>query len=206
MSSWPGSYAAGSGIVRGRLLRGLQTSFLARAAGVTLRCTIVLREGARLVRAASMSNSSKTAVVKRVQYGALPYRLRAGSRRPQFMLITSRETRRWVIPKGWPKKGKSPQYSAAREAFEEAGVLGAVAKRSVGSFSYEKRLKNGEIVVCDVRVFPLKVRCQSKQWPEKQERIVKWVSASRAAEKVSEPTLGEIIRRLARRYDGSDGD
>jgi 8-oxo-dGTP pyrophosphatase MutT (NUDIX family) len=128
--------------------------------------------------------------------------LRAGSRR----LITSRETRRWVIPKGWPKKGRSPQYSAAREAFEEAGVLGAVAKRSIGSFSYEKRLKNGEVIVCDVRVFPLEVRRQSKRWPEKQERIVKWVSGSRAAEKVSEPTLGEIIRRLARRYDGREGD
>src|SRR6266487_779296 len=87
--------------------------------------------------AASMTNASKPAVVKRVQYGALPYRLRTGSRRPQFMLITSRETQRWVIPKGWPKKGKSPQYSAAREAFEEAGVLGAVAKRPVGSFSYK---------------------------------------------------------------------
>jgi hypothetical protein len=92
--------------------------------------------------AASMSNASKAAVVKRVQYGALPYRLRAGSARPQFMLITSRETQRWIIPKGWPKKGKSPQYSAAREAFEEAGVLGAVAKRSVGSFSYNQSARS----------------------------------------------------------------
>jgi 8-oxo-dGTP pyrophosphatase MutT (NUDIX family) len=80
-------------------------------------------------------NSSRTTVAKRRQYGALPYRLRPGSR-PQFMLITSRESRRWVIPKGWPKKGKSPQHSAAGEAFEEAGVVGAVDKRSVGSFSY----------------------------------------------------------------------
>jgi 8-oxo-dGTP pyrophosphatase MutT (NUDIX family) len=80
-------------------------------------------------------NSSRTTVAMRRQYGALPYRLRPGSR-PQFMLITSRESRRWVIPKGWPKKGKSPQHSAAREAFEEAGVVGAVDKRSVGSFSY----------------------------------------------------------------------
>jgi 8-oxo-dGTP pyrophosphatase MutT (NUDIX family) len=147
-----------------------------------------------------MSTPSKTAVAKRVQYGALPYRLSAGSR-PQFMLITSRETRRWVIPKGWPKKGKSPQYSAAREAFEEAGVVGAVAKRSVGSFSYEKRLRNGGVVVCEVRVFPLEVIRQNKQWPEKQERVVKWLSASQAAEKVKEPMLSEIIRRLARRYD-----
>jgi 8-oxo-dGTP pyrophosphatase MutT (NUDIX family) len=146
-----------------------------------------------------MSSSSKLAPAKRVQYGALPYRLSAGSR-PQFMLVTSRETRRWIIPKGWPKKGKLPHHSAAREAFEEAGVVGAVAKRSIGSFSYEKRLKNGGAVVCNVRVFPLQVRRQNKQWPEKQERIVKWLSASQAAEKVKEPMLGEIIRRLARRY------
>jgi 8-oxo-dGTP pyrophosphatase MutT (NUDIX family) len=151
-----------------------------------------------------MSNSSKAALAKRLQYGALPYRLRGGTRQPQFMLITSRENRRWVIPKGWPKKGRSPQSSAAREAFEEAGVVGAVAKRSAGSFSYEKRLKSGAVVVCDVRVFPLEVRRQSKEWPEKQERVVKWLSPSQAAEKVDEPMLGQIIRRLARKYDRRD--
>jgi 8-oxo-dGTP pyrophosphatase MutT (NUDIX family) len=147
-----------------------------------------------------MSNPNRVMVAKRVQYAALPYRLSAGSR-PEFMLVTSRETRRWIIPKGWPKKGKSPQHSAAREAFEEAGVVGAIAKRSVGSFSYKKRLKAGGIVVCEVRVFPLEVKHQNKQWPEKQERDVKWLSASQAAEKVKEPMLREIIRRLARRYD-----
>ena len=99
------------------------------------------------------------------------------------MLVTSRETRRWIIPKGWPKKGKSPQHSAAREAFEEAGVVGAIAKRSVGSFSYKKRLKTGGIVVCEVRVFPLEVKHQNKQWPEKQERDVKWLSAARSPQK-----------------------
>src|SRR6266568_6730724 len=148
-----------------------------------------------------MSNPSRVMVAKRVQYAALPYRLSAGFR-PEFMLIPSRETRRWVIPKGWPKKGKSPQHSAAREAFEEAGVVGAVAKRPVGSFSYEKRLKNGAVVVCAVRVFALEVSRQSKQWPEKEERVVKWLSAGQAAQRVNEPNLGEIIRRMARRYDG----
>jgi len=117
------------------------------------------------------------------------------------MLVTSRETRRWIIPKGWPKKGKSPHHSARREAFEEAGVVGAVAKRSVGSFSYEKRLKNGGAVVCEVRVFPLEVRRQNKRWPEKQERVAKWHSASQAVEKVKEPKLSAIILRLARKYD-----
>ena len=147
-----------------------------------------------------MSSSSKLTPAKRIQYGALLYRLSASSR-PQFMLVTSRETRRWIIPKGWPKKGKLPHHSAAREAFEEAGVVGAVAKRSIGSFSYEKRLKNGGAVVCEVRVFPLEVSRQNKQWPEKQERVVKWLSASQAAEKVNEPRLSAIILRLARKYD-----
>jgi len=146
-----------------------------------------------------MRNSSKTVAARRLQYGALPYRVSSGSR-AEFMLVTSRETRRWVIPKGWPKKGKSPHRLAAREAFEEAGVTGAIGRRSVGSFSYEKRLKDGGLIECEVRVFPLEVKRQSKQWPEMQERRIKWLSASKAAEKVKEPMLGKIIRRLARRY------
>jgi 8-oxo-dGTP pyrophosphatase MutT (NUDIX family) len=112
------------------------------------------------------------------------------------MLVTSRETRRWIIPKGWPHKGKAPHHSAAREAFEEAGVVGAVASRPVGSFPYRKRLRSGRVVVCEVQVFALKVRGQTKQWPERQQREVKWVSAKEAAETVREPKLRAIIRRL----------
>jgi hypothetical protein len=85
----------------------------------------------------------------------------------------------------------------ADPSVEEAGVVGAVAKRAAGSFSYEKRMKNGRVVVCEVRVFPLQVRRQNKQWPEKQERVVKWLSASQAADKVKDPILSDIIRRLA---------
>jgi 8-oxo-dGTP pyrophosphatase MutT (NUDIX family) len=62
--------------------------------------------------------------------------------------VTSRETRRWIIPKGWPMKRMPPHTAAAREAFEEAGVLGQVRRRPLGSYSYRKRLKNGEAVVC----------------------------------------------------------
>jgi 8-oxo-dGTP pyrophosphatase MutT (NUDIX family) len=145
----------------------------------------------------AMSNAGKKASARRLQYGALPYRM-GNDRRTEFMLLTSRETRRWIIPKGWPKKGKSPHRSAAREAFEEAGVLGAVGRRPVGSFSYKKRLKNGGSVDCEVRVFPLEVRRQSKDWPEKQERRVKWLSASKAVEKVKDRALSKIIRRVAR--------
>ena len=139
---------------------------------------------------------SSATVTKRVQYAALPYRLRVTSH-TEVMLVTSRETRRWIIPKGWPQKGRPPHRSAAREAFEEAGVIGVVDRRPVGSFPYEKRLKNGDVLVCEVRVFPLKVSSQSKQWPEKRHRDVKWVSAKEAADTVQEPMLSTIIRRLA---------
>ena len=142
-----------------------------------------------------MSGSSRATGRRRVQYAALPYRLN-GKTRTEVMLVTSRETRRWIIPKGWPQKGKAPHDSAAREAFEEAGVVGAVGKRAVGSFPYQKRLKNGVVTVCEVHVFPLRVRRQSKQWPEKEQRDVKWLSIKQAAETVHEPMLSEIIRWL----------
>jgi 8-oxo-dGTP pyrophosphatase MutT (NUDIX family) len=146
-----------------------------------------------------VSNANKIPNARRLQYGALPYR-KSNRHRAEFMLVTSRETRRWIIPKGWPKKGKSPHRSAAREAFEEAGVLGAVGRQPVGSFSYEKRLKNGGSVECEVRVFPLEVKRQRNEWPEKQERQVKWLLASKAAAKVKNPLLSKIIRRVARKY------
>ncbi len=132
-----------------------------------------------------------------VQYGALPYRRNDGVRM-EVMLVTSRETRRWIIPKGWPHKGRAPHRSAAREAYEEAGVVGRVRRRSLGSFSYEKRLAIGGIVVCKVHVFALEVRRQSRKWPERHQRKVKWLSPGQAAKAVKEPMLAKIIRRLAR--------
>ncbi len=135
---------------------------------------------------------------KRVQYAALPYRFSGRSR--EVMLVTSRETRRWIIPKGWPQKGKAPHHSAAREAYEEAGVVGAMARRPLGSFEYEKRVKDGRVIICEVYVFPLQVKRQNKKWPERRQREVKWVSASRAANWIKEPMLRTIIRRLTRTY------
>jgi 8-oxo-dGTP pyrophosphatase MutT (NUDIX family) len=136
------------------------------------------------------------AVASRVQYAALPYRV-DGSARTEIMLITSRERRRWIIPKGWPHKGRPPHRSAAREAFEEAGVVGKVARRPVGTFSYRKRDKNGSIILCEVRVYALRVRRQSRKWPEKNERDFQWFPAARAAKRVKDPRLGEIILRVA---------
>jgi 8-oxo-dGTP pyrophosphatase MutT (NUDIX family) len=103
----------------------------------------------------SSMRKRKKSVETRIQYGALPYR-RNDSARMEVMLVTSRETRRWIIPKGWPQKGRTPHRSAAREAYEEAGVVGRVHSDPLGSFSYEKRLPTG-CIVCEVHV--LRSRC-----------------------------------------------
>jgi 8-oxo-dGTP pyrophosphatase MutT (NUDIX family) len=144
-----------------------------------------------------MSGRRKKAAVRRVQYAALPYRRRAHSR-TQVMLVTSRETGRWIIPKGWPKKRKAPYASAAREALEEAGVIGQIGRDPIGSYSYKKRLKSGAFIACEVQVFPLEVKHQQKTWSEKGERELHWFSPTDAAKVVQEPVLREIIRTFPR--------
>ena len=115
------------------------------------------------------------------------------------MLVTSRGTGRWIIPKGWPMKSKTPSAAAAREALEEAGVVGQIGKEPIGSFSHKKLLKEGREVVCEVQVFPLEVTHQRKTWPDKGKREVQWLSPGKAAKTVTEPVLGEIIRTLQKR-------
>src|SRR6185437_12240641 len=92
----------------------------------------------------------------RTQFAALPWRRNAAGA-VEVLLITSRETHRWVIPKGWPIKGKSSSKSAAQEAFEEAGLLGRIGKSPIGAYAYDKRLKNGRLQHVRVAVFPLLV-------------------------------------------------
>jgi 8-oxo-dGTP pyrophosphatase MutT (NUDIX family) len=142
-----------------------------------------------------MSSARKKATAKRVQYAALPYRRRSDDR-TQVMLVTARESGRWVIPKGWPKKKKTPADTAACEALEEAGVVGKVGRSSIGSYSIKKRLKSGAVVSCVVRVFPLKVKRQQKSWPERGERDIQWFSRAKAAKIVRERALADIIRNL----------
>jgi 8-oxo-dGTP pyrophosphatase MutT (NUDIX family) len=144
-----------------------------------------------------MSSPKKKATAKRVQYAALPYR-RNGDSRTQVMLVTTRASGRWVIPKGWPKKHKTPAGTAASEAREEAGVVGKVGRDSIGTYSYKKRLKSGAIVACEVRVFPLKVKRQQKRWPERGEREIQWFSRAKAAKAVRSSKLGDIIRSLGK--------
>jgi 8-oxo-dGTP pyrophosphatase MutT (NUDIX family) len=128
---------------------------------------------------------------ERVQYAALPYRLSGGL---MVLLQTSRETGRWVLPKGWPMKRKSPHSAAKREALEEAGVVGPIAKQSIGAFHYPKRLADGVTVTCEVHVYPLAVESQRKRWRERDERTQRWFTPEEAAEVVQEPELAALLR------------
>jgi 8-oxo-dGTP pyrophosphatase MutT (NUDIX family) len=126
----------------------------------------------------------------RQQYAALPYRKNDGV---EILLISSRETKRWVLPKGWPMKGRKPYAAAAREAMEEAGLVGKISRQSLGSYRYDKRLKNGAVVSCQVMVFPMLVEKQRKSWPEKEQRTTRWFALSEAADAVAEPDLKAVI-------------
>jgi 8-oxo-dGTP pyrophosphatase MutT (NUDIX family) len=141
------------------------------------------------------------------QYAALPFRY---LHRLEILLISSRETRRWVIPKGWPMKGRKPHAAAATEALQEAGVEGVIAKRSIGSYQYVKRLKNGAPLLCTVEVFPMMVARQRADWREQHERTVQWFSAEEAAAFVHEPDLRALIDAFMatppKRNDDADSD
>jgi 8-oxo-dGTP pyrophosphatase MutT (NUDIX family) len=116
----------------------------------------------------------------------------------RILLITSRETHRWVIPKGWPMKGRTDAQAAAREAFEEAGVEGRVRKKSVGKYEYWKR-GSSEFMLCEVTVFLLEVETQLETWPEKGQRQLQWFSIEDAAQAVEEPGLSAVIATLQKR-------
>ena len=139
----------------------------------------------------------RASLKRRLQYAALPYRRRDGGA-IEVMLVTSRETRRWIIPKGWPIAGAKPHASAAREALEEAGVVGRTDADAIGTFRYTKRLKNGAEARCKVAVFPLEVKAQRKRWREKGERKARWFDIAKAVRAVQEPGL----RRLLRNFEG----
>lgn len=127
------------------------------------------------------------------QYAALPFQVTAGGL--QILLITSRETQRWVIPKGWPIRGLRPREVAAREAFEEAGLVGMiVGKRSIGSYHYSKRLMDNRERLCRVKVFLMAVDRQLDDWPEKEQREQRWVEPIKGAQMVDEGGLAEILR------------
>jgi 8-oxo-dGTP pyrophosphatase MutT (NUDIX family) len=144
----------------------------------------------------------KNGAKQRVQYAALPYR--HDDETVEVLLVTSLGTKRWIIPKGWPMSGRRPHEAAAREALEEAGVVGTVGSEAIGTYRYDKRRKGGASVPCDVEVFPLDVGLQRKRWREKGRREVKWLPPEEAAKTVSDAGLGEIILEWSRRMRGPE--
>lgn len=112
----------------------------------------------------------------------------------ELLLVTSRETKRWVLPKGNRIKGLSPHAAAAQEAHEEAGVVGAACPAPLGSYRYRKRLSSGAALLVDVEVFPLAVTEELADWPERAERTRRWFPLAEATAAVEEPDLRELIR------------
>ncbi|WP_159992543.1 NUDIX hydrolase [Roseomonas sp. 18066] len=136
-----------------------------------------------------------------IQYGVLPYRPgRAGH--PEVLLLTSRGTGRWVIPKGWPILGKKPRAVAELEAREEAGIKGIISPMPVGSYAYTKVLDDGAMRVCECIVFLMLVTQEASKWPERFQRKRAWFAPDEAANLVDEKMLALLIRSLPKVNQG----
>jgi len=130
-----------------------------------------------------------------LQHGALCYRhTKKGLR---ILLVSSRRTRRWISPKGWPMTGRTPHETAAREAWEEAGVKGIPNPQALGFYSYLKYINPKLTITCTVQLFALEVREQMVSFPEKGERKTRWMKPRKAAKRVLEPELKRLILRFA---------
>jgi 8-oxo-dGTP pyrophosphatase MutT (NUDIX family) len=133
------------------------------------------------------------------QYGALPYRFTEAAAL-EVLIVTTRQSRRWIIPKGWPIKGITPARSAAREAFEEAGVRGKVGAKAIGSFRYTRPANGSDAESdCKVKIFPLMVKKQSAIWPESGQRVIQWVDPEKAISLIGEPQLKAVVAAFAKR-------
>lgn len=152
--------------------------------------------GGEVARAKGKTGSAKpSGGGKRRQVAALPWRGEGDALR--LLLVSSRETRRWVIPKGWPMKGKTDFAAAAQEAYEEAGLEGVIAEQPIGDYEYLKRLKSGVARLVKVDVYPLQVTAEREIWPEKGQRTLEWMTPVEAALAVQESDLRDLIVRFA---------
>ncbi len=128
------------------------------------------------------------------QIAALP--LRFEGNKPRVLMVTSRETRRWVMPKGWTMDDKKPWQAAKIEALEEAGAKGMVADQKIGTYRYKKRLQDGSKIKCRVTVYPMLVEKLKRNWKERNERQRHWFSLKKAAQLVDEKDLSELLMNL----------
>ncbi|MFG6582226.1 NUDIX hydrolase [Sulfitobacter sp. 1A12779] len=138
----------------------------------------------------------------RIQFAALCWRRKRG--KLQILLITSRGSKRWIIPKGWPMDGKTPAASALVEAWEEGGVVGQARGQCLGVYSYAKTGADG-ILPCLAMLYPVKVKALAKHFPEKGQRKRMWCSRRKAARLVEAPDLARLIRDFDPRSSGLAG-
>ncbi len=129
---------------------------------------------------------------KNIQFAALPYRIHKG--KVEVLLITSRGTCQWLLPKGWPMDGFKPHKAAAQEAWEEAGILGRARKHCLGTYRYRKTRgpKRGQTI--RVLVFPLHIDKLARAYPEAGQRQRKWLSPQKAAKRIENPDLAKLVR------------
>ncbi len=128
------------------------------------------------------------------QIGAICYR--SNDKDVKILLITSRRSKRWIIPKGWKVDKMSDRKSVALEAWEEAGVQGRVSDRSIGTYYYRKRSSKNDFLTCAVKVFALEVKASKKKFPERGQRKLKWVKPTLAIDLVAEPELKTVIKNF----------
>ena len=131
-----------------------------------------------------------------MQVAALPFVYEAN--KLKILLITDQKKEKWLIPKGWPVKKLNFPESAAREAFEEAGVKGVISNDFLGSFKYNKRIKKEQTVPCRVIVYGLYVTEQKSEWEEKGQRTLLWCSLEKAVEKTTDGNLVKLMKKLMR--------
>lgn len=173
-------------------LRGNSQVEMAVKPGKKQKQTIPSASRGLLTQLAAMPEQLKRADFRQ-QYAALCFRCFPDRDDIEILVITSRETGRWIIPKGWPMKKKKPYEAAALEAFQESGVRGRVGKRAVGRYTYLKWLDNQHVSPCIVEVFPMDVTEQKADYKEQGQRKLAWVSPDEAARRVREVELKSLL-------------
>lgn len=127
----------------------------------------------------------------KLQVAALPWRI--GDDGIEVMLVTSRDTGRWVLPKGGVDKDEKLWRGAEREAEEEAGIRGKISRRDAGRYFYAKVQLIGAAIPCEVIVYPLEVKREADTWKEMTDRTRQWMRPTEAAAVVDEPDLASLI-------------
>lgn len=132
------------------------------------------------------------------QIAALPMRWNAEGKL-EILMVTSRGTGRWIVPKGWEMDDTKPWKAASIEALEEAGITGRISRDMIGTYKYDKVLDDGTKLPCVVRVYPMIVEKMKRDWKERKQRNRRWFSPKSAARRVHEKQLSKMIKSLDRK-------